>query len=187
LDKHRSYHGWDYPWARTLELLNEKFFSKDRKARVSEVLECSDLGIMLILYYADSTRLAQLSQLSSLWDCEKISMLAPDWTYSMDCSAVIEDNTLIFEVARATLTVRCNESIRQSLIKELLVLRWIGTAILNKGALPTTSVQMLGHIVVDYEPGSSKKPPIMTSNMVPDYQDIPITVHNLYVKNMFSW
>eukprot|EP00953_Heterococcus_sp_UTEX-ZZ885_P032354 16904-Heterococcus_DN1.PRE.2 len=102
-----SYHGWDYPWVRTLELLNEKFFSKDRQARVSEVLECFDLGLMLILHYVDSTRLTQLSQLSSLWECEQISMLAPDWpSYSMDCSAVIEDNTLILEVARATLTVR---------------------------------------------------------------------------------
>jgi hypothetical protein len=85
----------------------------------------------------------------------------------MDCSAVIEDNTLILEVARATLTVRYNESIRQSLIRELLVLRWVGTAILSKGILPATSIQMLGHIVVDYEPGASKKPPTMTSNMVP--------------------
>ena len=161
---------------------------------VNEVLKCSAIGVRLIVCYLNSSGLSQLAQLASLWDSDRNHMIAPSWSYSMDCSVVIENNTLIFienntlifEVALPSLTVRYDESVRQALITQLLELRWLGTAILNKGVLPATSVQTLGHIVVDYEPAGYNRPPTLTNKMVPDYEDIPITVHNLYMKHMLS-
>jgi hypothetical protein len=173
-----------HQWAQLLLGLYKDYFSKDQSVRVNEVVRCSDVGLTLVLCYVDSDRLAQLASLSTLWD---FSTQAPDRTvgYIVDhniihCAVVIEDDTMIVEAAVASLTDRYSESVRQRLITQLLVLKWLATAVLSKSIVPATSLQVLGHIVVDYQPGFAKKPPALTNKMVPDYQDIPITLHNLY-------
>jgi hypothetical protein len=173
-----------HQWAQLLVGLYKDYFSKDQSARVSEVVRCSDVGLTLVLCYVDSSRLAQLASLSTLWN---FSTQAPDRTveYTVDhniihCAVVIEDNILIVEAAVACLTDRYNEAVRQRLITQLLVLRWLATAVVSKSIVPATSLQVLGHVVVDYQPGFAKKPPSLTNKMVPDYQDIPIILHNLY-------
>jgi hypothetical protein len=189
--KEQKYH-YTYHWAQMLLLLNSDCFSKDRPDRGNEVLECSDLGLTIILCYLDSSRLIQLEQLPSLWAFDKRHAVAECFLHKydqVDCSVAVEninlyslaeDFKMILEAAIASLTARYNESLRQQLITRLLVLRWTGKAILKKNVLPVTKMQVLGHIVVDQRPATPQdQPPELTSDMVPDYDDMVIRVHNM--------
>jgi hypothetical protein len=185
-----------YHWAHMLLLMNKEYFSKSKEDRVNDVVRCTDLGLTLILCYLDSSRLIQLAQLPSLWDFDKRHPVAECFLHSyriIDCAAVIEDNTLssryynskegntlILEVAIASLTARYSESVRQQLITRLIVLRWVGTAILSKGVLPATTLKMRGHVVVDDRPGTPwDKPPELRSRMIPNYDGIYIRLHTI--------
>jgi hypothetical protein len=179
-----QYHRHDYQWRDTPLMFYNHYFSKGKQGRIAEIMLCQHIGAPLILFYLDSSRLVQLSELTSLWDYDNKHELAPRAIYHTDCTVVIENSTLIFEVAVSSLTVRYSEAVRQRLIEQPLILRWIGTAILNKGVLPARSIKMLGHVVVDYE-NKWNRQPTLTSKTVPDYKDIPITVHNLL--NEFIW
>jgi hypothetical protein len=135
-----------------------------------------------LLYYLDSSRLNALAQLPLIWDYDKHDVAGQGFwliqLHKIDCAAIIENNTLIVDTAVASLTDRYCEAVRQLLIARLLVLRWIATAILSKGILPATSLQMLRHVVVDYRPCKWGFSPALISDMVPDYEDIPIAIHN---------
>jgi hypothetical protein len=183
--KQHSYHLREHQWAQVLLLLYDEYFSQAEAYRVNEVLLCSDAGVTLILCYVDSSRLTQLAELPSLWEFSTLPLLPRDielrhTPYSVDCAVMVDNGTLIVEAAVASLTVHYSESVRQQLITQLLVLKWFGTAVLNKGILPAISMQVLGHVVVDYRPNAYNGPPALTTKAVPDYQDIPITLHNLY-------
>jgi hypothetical protein len=174
-----------YTWVTMLVELNGHYFKFGKQHRIDEILCCTEeSGLNILLCYLDSSRLTQLAQLPSIWDYDKHDVLPlPGWFIKdneVDCAAMIENNTLIVEAAVASLTVRYSEAVRQQLIARLLVMRWIGAAVLNKGVLPATSMQVLGHIVVDFRPLGRpwKSVPSLTSDMAPDYEDIPITVHN---------
>jgi hypothetical protein len=87
---------------------------------------------------------------------------------------------MVLDVAIASLTARYNESVRQQVITRLLVLRWIGKAVLEKDVLPVTSMEIFGHIIVDHRSGTPwDQPPELTSRMVPNYDDMVIRVHNM--------
>eukprot|EP00953_Heterococcus_sp_UTEX-ZZ885_P025884 14034-Heterococcus_DN1.PRE.3 len=172
-----------YQWATMLSRLSYHYFSRDEQHRVDEVLSCTEeSGFIILLYYRDSSRLNARAQLPSIWDYDKYDVVGQSFwliqLHKVDCAAVIEDSTLIVEVAVASLTASYCEAVRQLLIARPLVLRWIATAILSKGILPATSLQMLGHIVLDYRPSKWDSSPALTTKLVPDYEDIPITVHN---------
>jgi hypothetical protein len=175
-----------YQWARTLQQL-DYYFRQDEQHRVKQVLHCSTLGITLIMLYVEGCRLEQLRRLPSLWDysTQHVVTRDPDLLHTADnvhCCAAIDGATLIVEAAVASLTVRYCEAARQQLITQLLVLKWLAAAVLSRGILPATSLQVLGHIVLDCQPGAhlSTTFPVLTTEMVPDHEDIPITVHNLY-------
>jgi hypothetical protein len=188
IDKYMLYYRYGkYQWIDILVELYKDYFTKDQQHRVSRLLACCTAGATMIMFYIDSSRLTQLAQLPSIWYFDKHDVLAASYgsIYEIDCAAVIEDNTMVVEVALATLAVRYCERVRQSLIARLLILNWLGTAVLNKGVLPVTSVQMLGHIVIDYKPSRYNSAPALSSKMVPDYEDIPITVHNLYMRDAY--
>jgi hypothetical protein len=89
--QNQAYSVSEYQWAKTLLQLSDDYFSKDVDYRVNKVLTFSTFGTGLLLYYLDSTRLAQLAQLSSLWDYDDKHKLSPQWIFSMDCAVVIED------------------------------------------------------------------------------------------------
>jgi hypothetical protein len=66
----------------------------------------------------------------------------------------------------------------------VLTPRW--TYSMDRAMAIATKIQMLGHIVVDYGPGAeSNRSPSLTSKMVPDYEGIPIKVHNLFVIGLY--
>eukprot|EP00953_Heterococcus_sp_UTEX-ZZ885_P025879 14033-Heterococcus_DN1.PRE.3 len=172
--KEQKYHD-RYHWAHMLLLLNSDYFSKDSSDRVNEV-----------------SRLTQLEQLASLWDFDEQHPVAECFLHKcaqIDCTVAVENTRLysraenynmILDVALASLTVRYNESVRQQLITRLLVLRWIGEAILKKGVLPVKSMEIFGHIIVDHRPGTQwDQPPSLNSRMVPNYDDMVIRVHNM--------
>jgi hypothetical protein len=183
--REQSYSTYEYEWAKVLLLLYKNCFSKDKQHFVDEVMKCSDIGLTVLLFYLDSSRLTQLAELSSVWEYSTEHELATSSRdiYNLDCAAVIEDNTLILEVARPCLTKDYCEEVRQQLIIQALVLECVGRAVLNKGILPATSVQAYGRLVVDYRPQRCDRPPVLTSKMVPDYQSIQLTVHNMFLED----
>jgi hypothetical protein len=136
-----------HQWVQLLLGLYRDYFSKDQQVRANEVLRCSDVGLTLILCYVDSSRLAQLASLSTLWDFstqppERIIEYIVDFN-TVHCAVVIDNDILIVEAAVDSLTDRYSDSVRQRLITQLLVLRWLGAAVLKKSILPATSMQVL--------------------------------------------